>query len=68
MRYLNGKIPEPDLDYPTYDKCEAENSTIMSWLLHSMDPDISQDYLFLRIAEEIWDTAAQTDSKMRNTA
>jgi hypothetical protein len=30
MRYLNGRIYEPKLDVPAYDKWEAENSTIIS--------------------------------------
>lgn len=47
MGYLNGKIQEPKLDYPAYDKWEAENSTIKLWLLHSMQPEISQGYLVL---------------------
>jgi hypothetical protein len=68
MGYLNGKIQEPKLDDPTYDKWEAENSTIMSWLLHSMQPEISQGYLFLRTAKEIWDATAQTYSKVGNAA
>jgi hypothetical protein len=40
MRHLNGKIQEPKFD-PVYDKWEAENATIMSWLMHSMQPEIS---------------------------
>lgn len=68
MGYLNGKITEPLETDPTYDKWEAENSTVMSWLVHSMKPEISQGYLFLRTAKEIWDVAAQTYSKMGNKA
>jgi hypothetical protein len=44
MRHLNGKIQEPKSNDPTYDKWEAENSTIMSWLLHSMQLEITQGY------------------------
>jgi hypothetical protein len=36
MGYLNGRIQEPKPNDPNYDKCESENSTVMSWLLHSM--------------------------------
>jgi hypothetical protein len=41
MGYLNGKIQEPKPNDPTYDKWEAQSSTIMSWLLHSMQLEIS---------------------------
>lgn len=61
---LNNRIHVPKLDDPSYDKWEAKSSTIMSWLLHSMQPDISQGYLFLSMAKEIWDVATQTYSKM----
>jgi len=59
MGYLNGKIQEPKPIDPTYDKWEAENYIVMSWLLHSMQPEISQGYFFLRTAKEVWDAAAQ---------
>jgi hypothetical protein len=42
MGYLNGKVFEPRLDDPSYDKWEAENSIITSWLLYSMLPEISK--------------------------
>jgi hypothetical protein len=32
MGYLNQQVSEPGLDDPSYDKWEAENSMIMSWL------------------------------------
>ena len=41
MRYLNGGVQELELDDLAYHKWEAKNSTILSWLLHSMQPDIS---------------------------
>lgn len=64
MGYLTGKIQEPKLDYPSYDKWKAENSTITSWLLHSMQPEISQGYMVLNTSKEIWDAAAQIYSKI----
>jgi hypothetical protein len=63
--YLNGISEEPKLDNTAHDKCEADNSTIRSWL---MQPENSQAYLFLSTAKEIWDVAAQTYSKMGNAA
>ncbi len=68
MGYLNGKIQEPKPNDPTYDKWEAENSTVMSWLLHWMQLEINQGYLFLCMTKEIWDAAVQTYSKVENSA
>jgi hypothetical protein len=53
MGYLKGKASELALDEPSYDKWKAENSMIMSWLLHSMLPEISQGYLFLHTTKEV---------------
>jgi hypothetical protein len=41
MGYLNGRIQEPKPNDPTYDKWEVENYTVMPWLLHSMQTEIS---------------------------
>jgi hypothetical protein len=57
MGHLNGKIRKPKSNDSTYDKCEEKNSTIMSRLLHSMQPKINQGYLFLHTEKEVWDAA-----------
>jgi hypothetical protein len=68
MGHLNGRIKEPQPDDPTYDRWEAKNSNIMSLILHSMQPEINQEYLFLHSAKEVWDATAQTYSKVGNVA
>ena len=40
-------------DDPKFKAWKAENSIIMSWLLHSMQPEISKPLLFLLMAREI---------------
>lgn len=40
----------------------------MSWLLHSMLPQISRGLLFLRTKKEIWDTVNQTYAQTHNLA
>jgi hypothetical protein len=39
---------------------------ILTWLLHSMLPEISQGYLFFCTAREVWDATTHTYSKMEN--
>jgi hypothetical protein len=68
MGQLNDRIQEPKPNDPTYDIWEGENSTVMSRLLHSMKPKISQGYLFLRTTKEVWDAVVQTYSKVGNAA
>lgn len=54
LGYINGCIVEPSSsNTQTYEKWEFANMTIMSWLLHSMQPHMSTYFLFLRTAKEI---------------
>ncbi|PKU82965.1 hypothetical protein MA16_Dca021360 [Dendrobium catenatum] len=41
---------------------------IMSWLWNSMTPEISDTFMFLSTAKDIWDAARQTFSKARDAA
>ena len=54
MGDLLEKVPIPKDDDPKFETWEAENSMIMPWLLHSMQPKISKSLLFLSTAKEIW--------------
>ncbi|RVW71917.1 hypothetical protein CK203_052516 [Vitis vinifera] len=54
MGGLLEKVPIPKDDDPKFETWEAENSMIMPWLLHSMQPKISKSLLFLSTAKEIW--------------
>ena len=40
----------------------------MSWLLHSMIPEISEGFLSLDIAKDIWDTVIETYYRRGNIA
>lgn len=59
---------EPPLNDPGYEKWEAENLTVMSWLLHSMQPQISWGLLFIRTEKRIWNTVNQTYAQTHNLA
>lgn len=45
--YLTGKRKEPDISDPAYAKWDSENSLVMSWLIHSMQPEIGNAYFLL---------------------
>ena len=68
MGYLDGTIKAPGKDDAKYNKWEEENFMIMSWLLNSMQPEISKTCLFLKSPKEIWDKIQGTYSKVGNTA
>ena len=55
MGDLLEKAPIPKDDDPKFETWEAENSMIMPWLVHSMQPEISKSLLFLSTAKEIWE-------------
>lgn len=41
---------------------------IMSWLSNTMMPKINGSYIFLSIAQEVWDTMKQMYSKLKNVS
>lgn len=64
--YLSEKMVVPketDARYPTW---EAENSMIMSWLLGSMNPDVSNIFMLYNTAAEIWKATKEMYSKRDN--
>ena len=58
MGYLTRKIVEPKENDQLHGKWELENSLAILWLFTSMQPKISNGYLFAETAKYIWDAAA----------
>ncbi|RVW71961.1 hypothetical protein CK203_052520 [Vitis vinifera] len=63
MGDLLEKVPIPKDDNPKFETWEAENSMIMPWLLHSIQPEISKPLPFLSTAKEIWEAMTHSYSK-----
>ena len=57
-------LPRTD---PRYKKWKIKNATVMGWLLNSRKPTISDHFLFLEIAHQIWDVLAKSYSEMGYT-
>ncbi|KAH9741647.1 protein kinase domain-containing protein [Citrus sinensis] len=68
MGYLDGSTDIPEVDDPSYKIWDEQNSMVMSWLINSMDPHISQSFLFLPSARDLWDAVTETYSDLGNTA
>ena len=68
LGYLTRLVKTPQKDDPAYQKWDAENSTIMAWLINSMEEEIGQLFLFLPVAKDIWYMAKETYSDMGNSA
>ena len=56
---------EKDVKFKSWDE---EDSMIMAWLRNSMVPKISDTYMFLKSAKEIWEAVEQTYSKAKDAA
>ncbi|KAL2336321.1 hypothetical protein Fmac_010767 [Flemingia macrophylla] len=54
MGFLNGSISTPASKDPIYSPWERCNTLLMSWLLNSLSPSISQSVIFLEKAVDIW--------------
>ena len=51
--YVNGTITPLNMRDPGFDKWDQENSLVMSWLLHSMIPEIGEGFLSLDTTKDI---------------
>lgn len=64
--YLSGKMVIPAETDAKFSTWEAENSMIMSWLLGSMIPEISNNFMLSSTAAEIWHAAKEMYSNTDN--
>lgn len=53
IRYINGLIRAPNRANPNYEEWEDNDRIIMSWLVNSMEPSITKNWLFLNSSKEI---------------
>eukprot|EP00257_Ricinus_communis_P027026 XP_025014440.1 uncharacterized protein LOC112536078 [Ricinus communis] len=64
--YLTGEKKEPDMDDSSYSSWDAENSKVMTWLVNSMEEDISSNYMCYHTAKELWDNVNLMYSDLGN--
>jgi len=66
--YLTSSVPTPPTTVASYGVWEVENSTIMVWLINSMEPKIGRTYLFYKTTKEIWDSVQDMYSDLENSS
>lgn len=66
--YISGESNAPNPADLAYQKWKVEDVVIVSWLLHSLQPDISNTYFFLQSSKEIWDALEKTYSEVGHLA
>ncbi|KAJ7961445.1 Retrovirus-related Pol polyprotein from transposon TNT 1-94 [Quillaja saponaria] len=64
--YVIGSKSKPANGDPLLESWISENSLVMSWLINSMQPQISRGYLLLDSADKMWTALCQTYSQVRN--
>jgi hypothetical protein len=68
LRYINGTRPRPVTIIET-EEWEAQDSIILSWLLHSMEPNINEEFVHrAETAQEMWDNFKKRYGKQDNFA
>ena len=50
---VQGKYPKPVSSSPNLAQWERCNNTIISWILHSVEPDISESIIYCESAQEL---------------
>ncbi|XP_062114803.1 uncharacterized protein LOC133827081 [Humulus lupulus] len=52
--FLNGDLQPPATTIPNYNSWQGSNQMVMSWLLHSVSPEIKTSILYLETALAMW--------------
>lgn len=66
MGYLTGEKKAPAPEDPAYATWDAENSMVMTWLVNSMEEEISSNYMCYPTAQELWENVNQMYSDLGN--
>ncbi|XP_074556441.1 uncharacterized protein LOC141812295 [Curcuma longa] len=64
--YITGDKKAPAVNDPLHAVWDAENSMVMTWLVNSMEEDISTNYMCYPTAKELWDNVSQMYSDLGN--
>ena len=63
LAIVQGKYPKPASNSPILAQWERCNNTIISWILHSVEPDISDSIIYCESAQEMWEELTQRYGK-----
>ena len=55
LGFIDGSCARPGQDTHKFDKWIKCDSMVVSWLLNSMVPDLSEAFLYVNSAHELWD-------------
>jgi len=55
LGFIDRTCPRPSTDSPKFDQWIKCDSVVVSWLLNSMTPDLSEAFLYVNSSKELWD-------------
>ncbi|QHN83700.1 uncharacterized protein DS421_20g706960 [Arachis hypogaea] len=62
--YLTGERSQPNVTDTQYNVWDTENSMVMTWLVNSMEEDISSNYMYYTTTKELWDSVKEMYSDL----
>ena len=68
LGYIDGTVIEPEANDPRHAEWKAYNTMVMSWMLNSIEPDVSERLYQLDTAKELWDTLHELYAYKNNMA
>ena len=66
MGYLTNETKALKSTDPAYATWDAEKSMVMTWLVNSMEEDLSSNYMCYSKAQELWENINQMYSDLGN--
>ena len=68
LGHLTGEVKKPIVGDTNMKAWKSENSLIITWLINSMEPTIGKPFLFLPIAQDVWEAVHDTYSDFENSS
>jgi hypothetical protein len=60
LGYINGDLPQPDLNDLTFRRWRTKNSIVKGWLINSMDPSLFGNFIRFPTVKQVWESIAIT--------
>ncbi|XP_073263621.1 uncharacterized protein [Populus alba] len=60
LEYINGDLPQPEPNDPSFRRWRTENSVVKGWLISSMNPSLANNFIQFLTAKQVWDSIAVT--------
>ena len=56
LGYINGDLPQQELNDPSFRRWRTKNSLVKGWLIGSMNPSLVSNFIRFPIAKQVWDS------------